>query len=78
MSSFSHLKGEYKWERRKPGCWSLAGGDLLINTFSVCPKERHTDGKLFAPVCKTGAIPRSRGRCKFLRRRKCGSKILFF
>lgn len=41
MSSFSHLKKEFKWQRRKPGCWSLAGGDLLINTLSVCPKERH-------------------------------------
>lgn len=41
MSSFPHLKGEFKWQR-KPGCWSLAGGDLLINTLSVCPKERHT------------------------------------
>lgn len=42
MSSVSHLKGDYKWQRRKPGSWSLAGGDLLINTLSVCPKERHT------------------------------------
>lgn len=41
MSSFSHLKGEFKWQR-KPGCWSLAWGDLLINTLSVCLKERHT------------------------------------
>lgn len=42
MSAFSHLKGEFKWQRKKPGSWSLAGGDLLINTLSGRPKGRHT------------------------------------
>lgn len=39
MSSFLNTKEECKWQRRKPGCCSLAGGNLLIDKEECARKK---------------------------------------